>query len=438
MTTLYETANPYNSEITYYGATAADRPVLKIEMDLSSTFPTQVLDIDYGGVLAYTTSSEYNPDDRYDGFVVFDDITSDVQSVEITRGKDAGSQIYEHFDAGTLALEISDSTSKFLPDEPLSPYYPNVRPLRQVRVSANWSGSTHVLFRGFVDRWDVQWEPKKQYALVKTTATDATKLLANFDTEYTGADFDPSYERVEDMLLDKSWPADFTDVETTNYFAQLVEDTSDRRPLLPNLQEYEFTEQGALFISKEGRITWRNIISANPTNTTSPLYVFSDAGTPGYVPVSEIQFGISDDTLYNTISITPTLGTEQVRSDSTSIDQYRERALARTDVPLTTDEAADYLALFLLEKQGDTVSRIETVSTDPRISVHSAAVSLVADILTPVNIIRTPPSGTTTTYKMFINGIRHSITPDAWTTTFVTAYRIDDFSLSGPGVIVIP
>jgi hypothetical protein len=423
VTTLYDTSNAYNSDITYYGATAADRPVLKIEMDLSSSFPTEVLDIDYGGVLAYNTVTIYDSEDRYDGFVLFDDITNDVQSVEITRGKDAQTQVYEFFDAGTCALEISDFTSKFLPDEPLSPYFPNVTPLRQVRISADWSGANNVIFRGFVDRWDVQWQPKQQYSLVRATSTDATKLLANFDTEFTGVDGDTAWERVEDMLLDKSWPSDFTDIDTDGNFALLVEDTSDRRPLLPNLQEYQFTEVGALFVSKEGRVTWRNQALANPTSAQSPDFTFSDTAASGQVPVTEIEYGISDDTVYNTVSITPTLGSEQVVSDSTSIDTFRERALIKTDVPLTSDALGLQLATILLDKQKEPNARIETVSTDPRVSIHSAGVSLTADILTKIDVIRTPPGGTTTTYKMYVTGIRHQITPDSWNTTFITAYR---------------
>ena len=147
---------------------------------------TEVLDINYGGVLAYTTSSEYDPEDRYDGFVVFDDITADVRSVDITRGK--SSLTYDHFDAATCSLDIADFSSKYLPDEPLSPFYPNVKPLRQVRISATWAGETFVLYRGFVDRWGVQWQPRREYADVNVSVTDATKLLANFDTEFQGLD----------------------------------------------------------------------------------------------------------------------------------------------------------------------------------------------------------------------------------------------------------
>ena len=423
MTLLYDTATAYEADFTYFGAGNTDAPVLKIEMDLSSTFPTEVLDIDYGGVLAYTTSSEYDPEDRYDGFVVFDDITSSVRGVEITRGK--SSMTYDHFDAGTCSLEIADFNSTFLPDEPNSPYYPNVKPLRQVRISATWSGETFVLFRGFVDQWQIRWEPRQEFTEVAVGSTDATKLLANFDTEYEGTDGDYSWERVGAMLTDKAWPADFTDIDTDGFFAILVQDTADRRQLLPNLQEYETTEQGALFVSKEGRITWRNQAAANPLEVQSPEYIFSDSGGAGYATITEIDYQVSDEKVYNVVSVTPTAGTEQVASDSDSIDTYRERALTLTDVPLTTDLQANQLAQIILDKEKLPLSRINSVSTDPRISVHSASVAMKGEILTKVNVIRTPPGGTTTTYKMFLIGVRHNITPETWVTEFVTDYRGD-------------
>jgi hypothetical protein len=420
---LYDSTVAYEADYTYYGVGNGISPVIKVEMDLSSSFPTEVLDIDYGGVLAYTTSSEYDPADRYDGFVEFDDITSSVRSIEITRGK--SSLTYDHFDAGTCSLEISDFNSTFLPDEPLSPYYPNIKPLRQVRISATWSGETFVLYRGFVDAWQIRWQPKQEFTDVGVQTTDATKLLANFETEYTGVDGDYAWERVGDMLLDKSWPADFTDVDTDGWFASLVEDTSDRRQLLPNLQEYEIAEQGALFVSKEGRITWRNQAAANPLEAQTADYFFSDTGGAGYITMTEIDYTVSDEKVYNVISITPTLGTEQVASNSDSIDEYRERALTLTDVPLTTDLLADQLAQIILDKQKLPLSRINSVTTDPRTSVHSSAVALRGDMLTRIDVIRTPPGGTTNTYKMFVIGIRHSITPESWATQFVTDYRGD-------------
>lgn len=436
MSLLYETTNAYNSQFTYYGVGDGELPVLKVEMDLSSTYPTEVLDLEYGGVLAYETVTAYTGEDRYDGFVVFDDITSSVRSVDITRGK--SSLTYDHFDAGSLNLAIADFNSTFLPDEPLSPYFPNVKPLRQVRVTASWSGETFTLYRGFVDRWGVRWEPKREYADVSVSVTDATKLLANFDTEFQGLDDDPVWERVEDMILDKAWPTEFTDVEQTGYFAELVQDVADRRQLLPNLQEYEITEQGALYVSKEGKITWRNIITANPTTAQTAEFFFSDTGGAGYVVMTEIDYTVSDERVYNTVSITPTAGTEQVRSDNTSIDTYRERALIRTDVPLTSDTAADYLAQFILSEQALPTSRITSVATDPRVSIHSAGVVLRGELLTKIDVIRTPPGGTQATYKMFLIGLRHSITPETWTTEFITDYRREPFSVSGPGVIVIP
>ena len=423
MTLLYDTATAYEADFTYFGAGNGVAPVLKVEMDLSSTYPTEVLDLDYGGVLAYNTATVYSGEDRYDGFVVFDDITSSVRAVEITRGK--SSLTYDHYDAGTCGLEIADFSSTFLPDEPLSPYYPNVKPLRQVRVSATWSGETFVLYRGFVDQWQIRWEPRREYADVAVEVSDATKLLANFDTEYEGTDGDDPGTRVTAMLADKNWPTDFTDVELTGAFASLVQDTADRRPLLPNLQEYETTEQGALFVSKEGKITWRNQVSANPLESQSPDYIFSDAGGAGFVTMTEIDYTVSDEKVYNVVSITPTAGSEQVVSDSLSIDEYRERALTLTDVPLTTDLLANQLAQIILAKEKLPLSRINSVSTDPRVSIHSSAVALKGEILTKVNVVRTPPGGTTTTYKMFLIGVRHSITPETWLTEFVTDYRGD-------------
>lgn len=426
MSLLYDTTTTYNSDYTYYGVGNGVVPVLKVEMDLSSTFPTEVLDIDYGGVLAYDTSSEYDPADRYDGFVVFDDITSSVRSVSINRGK--SSLTYDHFDAGTCAIELADFNSTFLPDEPNSRFYPNITPLRQVRISAEWSGETFVLFRGFVDDWDIRWQPKQQYTEVAVTSTDATKLIANFDTTVTGADDDTVAQRIQLMLTAQSWPADFTNLDTSGAFAYLIEDTSDQRPMLPNIQEYETAEQGAFFVSKEGRVTFKPQYLAYPGATgVDPEYEFSDTGAVGKVSTTGIDYSVSDKAFYNTVTVIPTIGAEAARASNSSIDEYRERGLILTDVPLADNGLSlpDELAKFIIARQARPQARITGVSTDPRLNTHSARMSVRGELLEPITITRTPPGGTTSTYKMFIIGIAYEITPETWRTQITTDYRID-------------
>ena len=402
MTLLYESATTYNSDYTYYGVGSGVAPVLKVEMDLSSTFPTEVLDIDFGGVLAYDTSSEYDPADRYDGFVEFDDITSSARSLSINRGK--SSLTYDHFDAGTCSIKLADFDSTFLPDEPNSRFYPNITPLRQVRISAEWSGATFVLFRGFVDNWDIRWQPKQQYTEVTVTATDATKLVANFDTTVTGVDYDTVATRIQLMLTAVDWPADFTDLDTSSAFAYLLEDTADLRPMLPNIQEYEVAEQGAFFVSKEGRITWRPQSVAYPGDGEDPLYGFSDTGLAGKVASTAIDYSVSDEAFYNTVDITNSLGEQAARSSASSIDEYRERSLVLTDVPLVSGgpNDVDALAIFILARQSVPLARITAVSTDPRLNTHSALATVAGELLQPIEI-----------------------TPETWTTQFNTDYRID-------------
>jgi len=55
--------------------------------------------------------------------------------------------------AGTCTVIVANGDGRLSPDNTASPYYPNVLPMRRLRVSALWRGVTYPLFFGFVDTY---------------------------------------------------------------------------------------------------------------------------------------------------------------------------------------------------------------------------------------------------------------------------------------------
>lgn len=412
MPTAYNTTLQYNSGVTYYGATAADKPVVMVEIDTKSTNFTLTEGQALVGSLAYDSGNAYNSGFSYAGDTPFVDITSSVRNIEITRGR--SSLTYDHFDAGTCVIELADFDSSFLPGNTASIHYPRVTAMRPVRISATWSGATTRLYRGYVDRWDISWEPRQSYADVRITATDLTKVLNKLDTEVAGADGDSPKTRIDAMLDVHNIPQDFRVLDTGT--VTLLEDTTERRPLWGTLQDIETAESGALYIDGQGRVVFRDRNDATPSGTGT---VITDASSSA-VTYSAVDVAIDDEQLYNFVSVTIAgIGTEQTAGDTSSEEQFQRRSLILTDVLLETDAQALSLAQHLLATRKTPALRVEAVTIPTLVSTYNAYAATQLDLLDPITVVRSAPSYTSTT-ALFIVGVRHSITPTSWETTLTT------------------
>jgi len=74
----------------------------------------------------------------------------------------------------TLTLDNSDG--RFTAGNVNSPYYPNVKKGRRIRVSETWDGTTYRRFTGYVDSWPVTWADAS--ATVADAAISASSRLA--------------------------------------------------------------------------------------------------------------------------------------------------------------------------------------------------------------------------------------------------------------------
>lgn len=98
-----------------------------------------------------------------------------VRHMSIRRGR---TRVLDRVEAGVLTLTLSNHNRQFEPDHADSPYYPNVRPMRPVRVYAQSDdGTIHPLFTGFVEAWHMSWPSTGRDSLVVLEAVDIFKLF---------------------------------------------------------------------------------------------------------------------------------------------------------------------------------------------------------------------------------------------------------------------
>ena len=103
-----------------------------------------------------------------------DDISSEVQSVSILRGRDSEGG---NAPAATLDIRlIPGLCAKYSPVNATSPLYGRLLPWRAVRVQGVWGGNYFPLFAGFISKISIDPNPSKQS--VSLYCTDGMDLLA--------------------------------------------------------------------------------------------------------------------------------------------------------------------------------------------------------------------------------------------------------------------
>lgn len=85
------------------------------------------------------------------------DITAWVREIGIRRGR---THELSRSQAGTAQIRLRNTDRRFDPSNASGPYWPNLVPMTQVRITMSHSAATTGLFRGFVRDWGQSWPPR--------------------------------------------------------------------------------------------------------------------------------------------------------------------------------------------------------------------------------------------------------------------------------------
>ena len=120
------------------------------------------------GVLGYGTLAASN----VPSLVV--DLTDITKQINIRRGRNVTRDMYE---AGTAIVRIYDVNGDFNPQNPSSPYYGQLTPLRKLRISATVDDLTFYLFSGYTTDYTYSYDQAEQVGYVDIGAADAFRLF---------------------------------------------------------------------------------------------------------------------------------------------------------------------------------------------------------------------------------------------------------------------
>ncbi len=344
----------------------------------------------------------------------FFDITPRLVTTTVRRGKN---NALDRIDAGIVTITVDNSDREFDPLYANGPYFGQLIPRRSVRVSAN----DVPVFRGFIDDFDIQYEPGKQ-SVVQIQVSDALSVLANSGLEEFTPNSELSGARINTVLdrPEVDWPADQRDIDPGNS-VMLDNVVAEGTGTLEYLQLVANSEFGTLFLAKDGKITYRE---RNAVPNT-PNIVFSDeivAGAYTGIQFADVNIVYGSENLYNRISLANAdlIPEEAFAEDADSQALYGPRVLDQSGLLIQDPAQLQFLADYLLARYKEPQYRFETV-TVVMDTISEANQDAVLDLeIGDIVLVRFEPSDIPPAIEQYcrIIGINHDWNPGSKNISF--------------------
>ncbi len=347
------------------------------------------------------------------------DVTSMLNSVSVRRGRD---RILDRHDAGSATIVLSDLSGVLDPDN--GTFADQILPMRQLQITAEYSGVVYTVFSGFIEEWNYQYAVGETAAFVTVTALDAFRLLnlSNVTAVAGASTGDLTGTRIGEILDEISWPASSRDFSTGQTTCQA--DSGTTRDVLSACQTVTDTEFGAFFTKSNGVLKFMDrdaIVTAHAQTPTE--FVDSGAG----IKYESVSFDVDDIVLANDVTVTRTGGSAQNVTNAASIASFFQRNVSRTGLLADNDTSMLNQAKAILQARKDPSLRIEGIVIDAyEDDSDRVTAALTTEMFDPIKVTRTQPGGGTVTRTLSVQGIEHTITPSSWKTTFQTAEKILD------------
>ncbi len=351
------------------------------------------------------------------------DVSNQINRIETKRGRNA---LIDQFQTGTLTLRIVDQNGDFNPQNPSSPYFTFLTPMKKVQITATYNTVTYPIFSGFITSY-VTTYPREAEDVAYTTiqAVDAFRLAYNAQiSTVTGATAgDLSGTRINQILDEIDWPATMRDVDAG--LTTLQTDPGTNRTALQAMTTVSESEYGALYVDESGSFVFqdRAVTAGSIGNTPT---VFNDNGTG--IPYADAQWILNDVLIFNKATITRAGGSPQVAFNQASIDKYFLHSYFLDNLLMQSDAVAlDYAQAYVASRQ-ETSIRVDNITLDLYTPNYNSGViaALNLDFFDPITVTTTQPGGSTISKTLQIFGVTMNITPNSWKTTFTTLEPVID------------
>jgi hypothetical protein len=336
---------------------------------------------------------------------ILEDVTEDVIELSTRRGR---SKQLEAFDAGAASVLLRNDERKFDPaaGTAITPFGASMRPRKQIIITSNGAR----LFTGVVEDWDLEYRLEGDH-VASVQAADAFTILAQQVIPRTTNVVESSGSRVESVLDLPSiaWPESRRDISAGKATLQ-ADIISDEEPatVLEYLQRVEISEPGALFIARDGSITFRGRDDFQQQTD----FTFADNGQG--LPFTDIQISYGIEEMRNRVTVERLSGGTAVAENAASIVEYGAIDFGLEESLVSTDTQAEDLAQYLANTFADPQVRIEALSVNlGSLTGPQVAQALGLELGDVVRVLFTPSGiGDQISQVAVVDSIEHEVTND--------------------------
>lgn len=353
------------------------------------------------------------------------DLTPDVYSISIRRGRNIMKDTY---DAGTAIVRVLDPLGYFNPQNPSSPYYGYLVPLRKLRISATTATAEHFLFSGYVNDYRYTFPVGQETAYVDIMCTDGFRLLqmSNVSTIADTPAGQDTGTRINKILDNVSFPASMRQISTG--VSTCVADPATNRSTLDAIKNAEFSEGlGAFYMSADG-----SAVYLNRTEVTSslgePAIAFNQ--TTG-IPYRNVKYAFDDKLIINDVKFNRVGGTAQEVFSQSSIDKYFPHSLTQENLVAQTDAIVLGIAQNYVNTRKETTIRIDEMLVDLLDPDVPTDTLIGLDYFDNLDITNVTESGSTINKTLQAQGFAWDITANKMQVTITTLEPIVDGFIIG-------
>jgi hypothetical protein len=317
----------------------------KVELGFDENGPGNffILDDDVQGVLD-------NPGYVLGGGSFFYDVSAYVTQISTNRGK---SRALDRYQSGNVSVTFNNRNRYFDPTYVASPFYGQIVPRRDVRISANGE----LVFLGTTEDWNLDYAPNGD-STATVSAADGFAFLAQQTLTDSTNPVELSGERVN-RVLDSAgvgWPSGARNIDAGNETLQ-GDEVTPADNALQYLQLIESSEPGELFIGKDGKLVFQDRNHVFPS-TSVPLLTDDASG----ITYSQVRVVYGSELLFTQSEISRKGSSTIVQAnDLAAQEDYGVRTLSLDGLLQNDDESLVDLATYYVGLYAQPEYRFEQV-----------------------------------------------------------------------------
>jgi hypothetical protein len=341
------------------------------------------------------------------------DLSSTTRQIRISRGRNVMRDTYE---AGNCTVRVIDQNGDFNPQNPASPYFGYLTPLRKIRVAATTATAQSFLFSGYVTDYKYTYPTGQELGYVDINCADAFRLfaMANVTTVGSATAGQTTGTRIEKILDQVDFPLSMRIIDAGSTTVQA--DPATTRSSLSAIQVAEFTEQGAFFVKAGGEVEFKD--RDDVVGSLAPAAIQFNQTTG--IPYSDLKYAFDDKLIINSATMTRVGGTTVSSTDAASIAKYFPHGMNVENLIAQTDAQVQQIADIYVATRKETTIRIDAMTVDLLDPDVPTDTMIGLDYFDNVEITNVQPDGSTIVKTLQVQGLAWDITPNSMKCTVTT------------------